>query len=991
MKIVITSFFCLLIGLLSAQNVDVNKISPLLLGEMQQRSGHLIPTLILLEDQLDIDRMVDSFEVNNISIHNRAVTVNKRLRAIAAAQQPEIRQQLENMGIEKVEGLWVINSLYVHADVDQIYQMSGIEGVQYLDLDLPAELDEPSLRILDAGSRSSAPGEIEPGIEVIKAPEMWKRGYTGYGTRALIIDTGVDPTHPTLSRNYLGNTRPESQAWFQDANVSRPGDCDNHGTHVAGTILGIDRETLDTIGVAYNAMWMGAAGLCGGANFVLFRSFEWALDPDNNPETTDDMPDVINNSWRSGLGGDECNSSFAQIFTVLETAGVAVVFSAGNSGPDSFTITSPKNVNRNLVNTFTVAAVDGRNLNAAGFSSRGPSLCGGVGSLLIKPEVSAPGVNVRSAIRNGGFGSFSGTSMAAPHVSGAILLLKEAFPYLSGDQLKLALYFTAIDLGDEGEDDVYGMGLIDVDAAFEYLVEAGNEPVSPFKNVDLAIEQFTYDLDYCSGEITLFLVLKNNGQETISSVKVDVLDNSNNQEEIFTVMVNEEIPLESSRIVTIPLQFAGRDQIDLSIIADLEDQTDERTINNIVSINLDITQTADWQLSLNQEAFSKFLCSDTRIILSNESTEGTYKWYNGATNNDPFHIGNEYIFAAPNNDTVVDIFLGLEVNETILNPTFDNPSFALTPELASGIIFQTLQDVRLDHLTLNNTVRTFHSLKIADDQENFIWGINRFFNAGEVIVPVGVTIPKGSTVILSTTANRDVLMTDFPNMTSENMEGYVRILGSLLNEEYTTDLLPGMYGLSFSAEAPCARKPLRLHVKKLDNPPSSFFEISPEIELTAGQMVQFTNQSTYAEQYEWDFGNGVTSTEFSPGLIYSDPGDYHITLKARAGSCLDVYKTTITINESSVSTKEITSSNAIQIFPNPTRGYFTVSPDANSGDIRELLLISVTGVQYPLQPGLSSNGQFRFHLNNQNIPGGIYIVKTIMADDRVYINRLMIY
>lgn len=991
MKIIFTSFFCLIIGLLSAQNVDVNKISPLLLGEMQQRSGHLIPTLILLEDQLDMDRMIDSFEVNNISIHNRAVTVNKRLRSIAAAQQPQLIQQLDNMGIDQVEALWVINALYVHADVDQIYRISGIKEVQYLDLDLPAELDEPSLRALDAGSRNSTPGNIEPGIEVIRAPEMWKRGYTGYGTKALIIDTGVDPTHPTLSRNYSGNTRPESQAWFQDANVSRPDDCDNHGTHVAGTILGIDRETLDTIGVAYNAMWMGAAGLCGGANFVLLRSFEWALDPDNNPESTDDMPDVINNSWRSGQGGDECNGAFAQIFTVLETAGVAVVFSAGNSGPDSFTITSPKNINRNLVNTFSVAAVDGRNLNIAGFSSRGPSFCGGEGSLLIKPEVAAPGVNVRSAIRNGGFGLFSGTSMAAPHVAGAILLLKEAFPYLSGDQLKLALYFTAIDLGDPGEDDIYGMGLIDVDAAFEYLVEAGNEPVSPFKNVDLAIEQFKYDLDYCTGEITLYVELKNNGQETISGAKVSVVDNNNNQEEILTFMVNDEIPVASNRMVAIALDLSGQEQIDLSIRADINDQIDERTINNIVSVNLDVAQTADWQLSLNQEAFSKFLCSDTRIVLRNQSTEGTYKWYEGEFNTDPFHIGNEFLFTSPNQDTVVDMFLGLEVNETILNPSFDNPTFALTPELTSGIIFQTLQDVRLDQLTLNNTVRTFHSLKIADDRDNFIWGINRFYNAGEVVVPVGVTIPKGSTIIISTTANRDVLMTDFPNMTSEKMDGYVRILGALLNEEFTTDILPGMYGLSFSAEIPCARKPLRLHIKKLDNPPSSFFEISPEIEFTAGQMIPFTNQSINAEEYEWDFGNGMTSTEFSPGLIYNEPGEYNVVLKARSGNCFDVYKSTITINESSVSTSEIASSNGIQIFPNPTRGNFTVSLDTNSGEIRELVLISTTGLQYPLQPGASSNGQFNFQLNNQNIPGGIYIVKTIMADDQVYINRLVIY
>lgn len=990
MKILFTSVFCLLMGLISAQDVDVNKISPLLLNEMQLRSGGLIPTLVLLDGQVDVESMVDSFERNEISVHNRAVTINKRLREIASVQQPQLLQQLKDMGIDRIEPLWIINALLVEVNAAQIYQMSGIEKIHYLDLNLPVELDEPTLRTVDPGSRSSTPGRIEPGIEVINAPEMWKRGYTGFGTRALIIDTGVDPTHPTLSRNYIGNTRPESQAWFQDANVSSPDDCDNHGTHVAGTILGIDRETQDTIGVAYNAMWMGAAGLCGGGN-VIYRSFEWALDPDNNPETTDDMPDVINNSWYSGQGGDECNGAYTQILNVLEAAGVAVVFSAGNEGPGISTITAPKNINRNLVNTFTAGAVDGRNLNIAAFSSRGPSLCPGTGSLLIKPEVSAPGVGVRSSIRNGEFGIFSGTSMAAPHVAGAILLLKEAFPYLSGDQLKLALYFTAVDLGDPGEDDVYGMGLIDVDAAFEYLVELGNEPVSPFKNVDLAIEQFKYDLDYCSGEMTLFLDLKNNGQELSNGVKIDILDNNNDHEVIFTYTLNSDIPSGANQKITINFDLQQREQIDLSVRADLVNQIDERQINNIVALNLDVTQTEDWQLSLNTEAYSKFICSDTRIALRNQSEAGTFKWYEDEFTTEAFHIGNEYIFKAPDRDTVVDLFVGLEVNETLLNPSFVNPSFELTPEEGTGIIFQTLQDVRLDHFILNNTVRTFHSLKITDDKDNYIWGINRFYNAGEVVVPVGEIIPKGSTVILSTTANRDVIMTDFPSMNAETMDGYVRIAGALLNGEFTPDLLPGMYGLSFSAEIPCARKPLRLHVRKGDNPPSALYEIDPEMEMTAGLSIQFTNLSEDATEYEWDFGNGLASTEFSPELIFDEPGDYDITLKAKSGSCFDVHKETITINELSSSTIEQTSSSGIKIFPNPSRGDFTVDPGDHAGEIKGLELISVAGVSYPLIPGPASNGTHSFRINTQDTPGGIYIVKTIMTDDRVYINRLVIY
>ncbi|MFM9142963.1 MAG: S8 family peptidase, partial [Bacteroidota bacterium] len=170
----------------------------------------------------------------------------------------------------------------------------------------------------------------------------------------------------------------------------------------------------------------------------------------------------------------------------VEAAGIANVFSAGNNGPGPYTIGVPAQVVYDTLNVFSVGALEPTNA-LAGFSSNGPSRCGTDSLGLIKPEVSAPGVNIRSADGPTGYGQKSGTSMASPHVSGAVLLLKEAFPQLSGRQILNALYQTAMDLGPTGEDHLFGRGLIQTDAAFQFL--ASRYPVQPPQNTgpDLAI------------------------------------------------------------------------------------------------------------------------------------------------------------------------------------------------------------------------------------------------------------------------------------------------------------------------------------------------------------------------------------------------------------------------------------------------------------------------------------------------------------------------
>lgn len=161
------------------------------------------------------------------------------------------------------------------------------------------------------------------------------------------------------------------------------------------------------------------------------------------------------------------------MFNALSAAGLAVVFSAGNSGSGISTITAPKNINLNEVNVFCTGNVSvGSNgsLSIASSSSRGPSICSSPdSSLLIKPELVAPGTSVRSTGNNGGYLNLTGTSMASPHVSGAVLLLKEAFPSLPGSTILRGLYQSGLDLGPAGEDNTFGNGFLQVDSAFRYL------------------------------------------------------------------------------------------------------------------------------------------------------------------------------------------------------------------------------------------------------------------------------------------------------------------------------------------------------------------------------------------------------------------------------------------------------------------------------------------------------------------------------------------
>jgi hypothetical protein len=245
-----------------------------------------------------------------------------------------------------------------------------------------------------------------------------------------------------------------------------------HGTHTMGTMVGSDGS--DTVGVAPGAQWIAAAVVDRGGGIQrtisdLLLAFQWAADPDGNPETTADVPDVVNNSWGIPLGYyPACEATFWEAIDNLEAAGVVCLFAAGNEGSNPSTIRIPGDRVTSNFNSFSVGAVDANSpeLPVASFSSRGPSACDNV---TIKPEVTAPGVGIRSTSRTGEYTVMSGTSMATPHVAGAVAILRQFNPDATPSEIKLALMNSAHDLGQAGEDNDYGWGVIDIRRALYFM------------------------------------------------------------------------------------------------------------------------------------------------------------------------------------------------------------------------------------------------------------------------------------------------------------------------------------------------------------------------------------------------------------------------------------------------------------------------------------------------------------------------------------------
>jgi len=260
--------------------------------------------------------------------------------------------------------------------------------------------------------------QIEKGIAWIQAPKVWPHT-KGKGILIANSDTGVTHTHEAIRSNYAGVEGNNHNFHWWDGSTPRsnvPVDAHGHGTHCMGTKVG--HTALEQIGVAPEAKWINCRSLGPGASartvLACLQFFLAPTDLQGNNADPNKRPHVTSHSYL-------CNGcALDNAVTALLNAGVEVVVAAGNSGSRCQSITEPAA----YADTLAVAALNPNSDQAAFFSSRGPARNN------VKPQVSAPGVNVRSCGRLSGYVQMSGTSMACPHVAGAIGLLWSGKPAL---------------------------------------------------------------------------------------------------------------------------------------------------------------------------------------------------------------------------------------------------------------------------------------------------------------------------------------------------------------------------------------------------------------------------------------------------------------------------------------------------------------------------------------------------------------------------------
>ncbi|HOZ08075.1 MAG TPA: S8 family serine peptidase, partial [candidate division Zixibacteria bacterium] len=368
------------------------------------------------------------------------------------------------------------------------------------DVDLVAA--PPELTLIAPEPAPSSATAVGANLSVIKANLAWQAGYTGAGRLICSFDTGVDGAHPAIASGWKGLDGNAAAAWFyplDEEPFPHTVGNDGHGTHVMGLLVGHDDATGDTVGVALDARWISAAVIdIHGA--PIFDAFEWAVDPDGDPTTFGDVPDVVNHSW--GIRFAECRELFYTVVENMEALGIVNIFAAGNEGSLPESVRNPADRALDSLDCFAVGNIIHTMSPPVIYSSssRGPSPCTGG----IKPNVCAPGYAVRSSLPGNTYGFLTGTSMAAPHVSGLVALLRQKNPNATPDQIKAAILTTAQDYTYSLPDNTYGWGVIDCQAALNALP-------GPTAAPNLRIWSFPHPLVHAGDVVTGPVILQNRG------------------------------------------------------------------------------------------------------------------------------------------------------------------------------------------------------------------------------------------------------------------------------------------------------------------------------------------------------------------------------------------------------------------------------------------------------------------------------------------------
>ena len=314
----LTTALCLILcgsALRAAEPVS-SRLSPGLYSALTEGGGsETLEVIVYIDDWLELAALDNGLRLASADKKKRHSEVVGAMLAVTSESQAQVIELLEQAiaagAVDSYKSFWVNNSIAVTGRASFIADLSAREEVEYITFDrlhVRRDIVEKSLGIAAVPHPDTLRAQSYP-IRTLQLNNLWNRGLTGKGILVCAIGSGIDGSHPMLSAKWRGNNDGTSaESWFDPVDGSTfPIDDEfntpSHGTGVMGIMVGGERS----LGVAFDAQWIGAKifdnqnlsdeGASTTKDSWLISAFQWALDPDGNPETVVDVPDVINNSY----------------------------------------------------------------------------------------------------------------------------------------------------------------------------------------------------------------------------------------------------------------------------------------------------------------------------------------------------------------------------------------------------------------------------------------------------------------------------------------------------------------------------------------------------------------------------------------------------------------------------------------------------------------------------------------------------------------------
>lgn len=425
------------------------------------------------EDTVEENRTVVDSESTDVLVYlneyPREANSRVQLQGYSNRSQGKLLDYIEsNENLRLLNKFWITNAVLVEVGTEfnktNLEQLDGVRGLT----------TNTQVELLDASPNTSTSyydsSSGKYGINQINAPEVWSRYSTrGEGVKVAVLDTGVNVTHPDLSLRSTDPTDPTYPGGWAEFDrqgnqvSSEPHDADGHGTHVSGIVAGENTGVAPRADLMHGMILRGSRGNIAQA----LSGIEWAVENDADvitmsigTDTTDIWLDAIENANRMGT---------------------VVISSVGNSGRG--TSTSPGNV----YGTISVGSTD-QSVSVPQFSSGeildynnvwGVDAPDDVPDEYVVPDVVAAGVGINSTSLEGGYATYTGTSMSSPHVAGAVALMMSASSQdLSLKRTRNALRLTAYGSGTSQPNTRYGFGSVDALSATDFVTDEARLSIS---------------------------------------------------------------------------------------------------------------------------------------------------------------------------------------------------------------------------------------------------------------------------------------------------------------------------------------------------------------------------------------------------------------------------------------------------------------------------------------------------------------------------------